>query len=62
MKRLFIFAKNESGAVAVDWVVLTAAVIALAGGAIFSVREGALSLADNIGASVEQGPVKLNEF
>jgi len=62
MKRLFIFAKNESGAVAVDWVVLTAAVIALAGGAIFSVREGALSLADNIGASVEQGPVNLNEF
>lgn len=62
MKRFFIFAKNESGAVAVDWVVLTAAVIALAGGAIFSVREGALSLADNIGASVEQGPVNLNEF
>ncbi|SDW13481.1 hypothetical protein SAMN05444358_10118 [Ruegeria halocynthiae] len=42
------FRKDEDGAVTVDWVVLTAAVVALAAIAYNQVRSGASELAGNI--------------
>jgi Flp pilus assembly pilin Flp len=57
------FRNDEAGAVTVDWVVLTAAIVGLGLAVIASVRNGANSLASNIstslsGASVAQiGPV-----
>jgi Flp pilus assembly pilin Flp len=38
------FSADESGAVTVDWVVLTAAVVALAGAAYTSIKTGATTL------------------
>ncbi len=38
------FRKDEDGAVTVDWVVLTAAVVALAGAAYTSIHDGATDL------------------
>jgi Flp pilus assembly pilin Flp len=38
------FRKNEDGAVTVDWVVLTAAVVALAGAAYTSIETGSTAL------------------
>ena len=43
------FRKNEDGAVTVDWVVLTAAVVALAGAAYTSVQTGASDLTNSTG-------------
>ena len=42
------FRKDEDGAVTVDWVVLTAAVVALAAIAYNQVRDGASDLAGNV--------------
>ena len=42
------FRKDEDGAVTVDWVVLTAAVVALAGAAYTSIQTGATGLTSNI--------------
>ena len=42
------FRKDEDGAVTVDWVVLTAAVVALAAAAYGSIESGVSSLAGNI--------------
>ncbi|MDA7965880.1 hypothetical protein [Ruegeria sp.] len=42
------FRKDEDGAVTVDWVVLTAAVVALAAIAYNQVRDGASELAGNV--------------
>lgn len=41
------FSKDESGAVTVDWVVLTAAVVGLAVAAYGSIRTGATTLTSN---------------
>ncbi|PJE31964.1 hypothetical protein SAMN06297129_2010 [Pseudooceanicola antarcticus] len=38
------FRKNESGAVTVDWVVLTAAIVALGGAAYTAISNGAADL------------------
>ena len=43
------FAKDESGAVTVDWVVLTAAIVGLGIAVMASVRGGATDLAGDIG-------------
>lgn len=40
------FRKDESGAVTVDWVVLTAAVVALAGAAYIAIEDGSESLTE----------------
>jgi Flp pilus assembly pilin Flp len=40
------FRKNDSGAVTVDWVVLTAAVAALAGAAYSAIQTGSTSLTE----------------
>ncbi len=48
MTKLFNkFRKDESGAVTVDWVVLTAAVVALAGAAYGSIQSGSSTLTSN---------------
>ena len=55
--KLFKFAKkfwqSEDGAVTVDWVVLTAAVVALAGAAYSSIESGAENLTESTGSFIE---------
>ncbi|MEP3330671.1 hypothetical protein [Sedimentitalea sp.] len=48
------FRKDESGAVTVDWVVLTAAVVALAGAAYVAIEEGSEGLSENIRDSLKE--------
>ena len=43
------FRESEAGAVTVDWVVLTAAVVALAGAAYGSIQSGSLDLTSSTG-------------
>ena len=47
------FRKDENGAVTVDWVVLTAAVVALAGAAYTSIQSGAENLTESTGTFIE---------
>ncbi|GHC49277.1 Flp family type IVb pilin [Neogemmobacter tilapiae] len=47
------FAKDESGAVTVDWVVLTAAIVGLGLLVIQAVRPGITTLSNNISTAVE---------
>ncbi|UWQ92338.1 hypothetical protein K3727_05950 [Rhodobacteraceae bacterium M382] len=47
------FRKDENGAVTVDWVVLTAAVVALAGAAYTSIETGASNLTESTGTFIE---------
>ena len=46
------FRKDEDGAVTVDWVVLTAAVVALAGAAYTSIQTGASDLTADTGTFI----------
>ena len=47
------FSKDEDGAVTVDWVVLTAAVVALAGAAYTAIDTGATNLTEDTGNFIE---------
>ncbi|MFK7751882.1 MAG: hypothetical protein AB8B51_04975 [Sedimentitalea sp.] len=47
------FRNDEDGAVTVDWVVLTAAVVALAGAAYTSIETGASGLTTSTGTFIE---------
>jgi len=47
------FRNDEDGAVTVDWVVLTAAVVALAGAAYSSIQDGATALTSTTGDFIE---------
>ena len=49
LKVVKLFAKDEDGAVTVDWVVLTAAVVALAGAAYTAIDSGATNLTTETG-------------
>lgn len=49
----FNFLNDESGAVTVDWVVLTAAIVGLGIAVLTSVGTGTVNLADNIATSLE---------
>lgn len=51
------FVRDESGAVTVDWVVLTAAIVGLALAVIASVRTGVESLGDKIKDEVSETTV-----
>jgi Flp pilus assembly pilin Flp len=51
------FVANESGAVTVDWVVLTAAIVGLGLAVITSVRSGVSSLATDISNSLTSASV-----
>jgi Flp pilus assembly pilin Flp len=53
MKFINTFRKDEDGAVTVDWVVLTAAVVALAGAAYTSIESGASNLTSTTGSFIE---------
>jgi Flp pilus assembly pilin Flp len=53
------FAANESGAVTVDWVVLTAAIVGLGIAVIASVRTGTSNLAGSIQTSLTSASVSL---
>ena len=51
------FAADESGAVTVDWVVLTAAIVGLGIAVVASVRGGVTTLGANIGTSLSTATV-----
>ncbi|WP_323038015.1 hypothetical protein [Pararhodobacter sp.] len=51
------FIANESGAVTVDWVVLTAAIVGLGLAVISSVRSGTSALATDISTSLTSASV-----
>ncbi|MEX0350420.1 MAG: Flp family type IVb pilin [Paracoccaceae bacterium] len=53
------FRKDEDGAVTVDWVVLTAAVVALGGVAYNGISSGASGLAGNVDAAMSGTSVTL---
>lgn len=50
------FIRNESGAVTVDWVVLTAAVVGLAVAAYLQIESSTHTLADAAGARIAAEP------
>ena len=50
--KLFNFLKNEDGAVTVDWVVLTAAIVGLGIAVMASVGGGTTSLSDTISSNL----------
>ncbi|WP_424987745.1 hypothetical protein [Microbulbifer sp. S227A] len=52
IKLLKNFRKDEDGAVTVDWVVLTAAVVALAGAAYTAIETGSQTLTTNTGTFI----------
>lgn len=47
------FAKSESGAVTVDWIVLTAAIVLLGGAVVTAVQTGATTAASNIADAID---------
>ena len=51
------FDKDEDGAVTVDWVVLTAAIVGLAVAVLASVRTGTATLATNISTAISETAV-----
>ena len=51
------FSKDEDGAVTVDWVVLTAAVVGLGIAGVASVNDGIVSLAGDISTSLTNADV-----
>jgi Flp pilus assembly pilin Flp len=58
MKNFFLkFRKSESGAISVDWVVLTATVVGLSGASALLIGDGVESLSGTIGEGVESQPV-----
>ena len=50
--KLFNFAKNESGAVTVDWVVLTAAIVILGTGIFTAVQGGMTNASSDMATSL----------
>ncbi len=57
-KRILKFFRKEDGAVTVDWVVLTAAVVALTGVAITSLQSASGGLGNNVGTYMTNTEVK----
>lgn len=51
------FRADEDGAVTVDWVVLTAAIVGLGIAVVISVRSGAVDMGDDISASLSNATV-----
>lgn len=52
------FLRSDSGAVTVDWVVLTAATVGLGLGALFTIQSGSLSLGNGLGATLNNATVQ----
>jgi Flp pilus assembly pilin Flp len=55
------FSKDESGAVTVDWVVLTAAIVGLGIAVIAAVSSGVTSLGGQIDTALSSGTVDLTD-
>ena len=53
MKLIKTFRRDEDGAVTVDWVVLTAAIVGLGIAILTTVQTGTQTLADNISGKLE---------
>lgn len=51
------FTRNEEGAVTVDWVVLTAAIVGLGLAVLAAVGDGSMTLADKLGLLLSQTEV-----
>ncbi|KIN73393.1 hypothetical protein [Sulfitobacter guttiformis] len=58
INRIKTFGKDEGGAVTVDWVVLTAAVVGLAIASFASIQQGSRSVGNNVGDYLTQTPVE----
>ena len=56
------FAADESGAVTVDWVVLTAAIVGLGIAVVASVRTGVNNVAGEIGGSMSEVKIQKLEI
>ncbi len=52
------FARGESGAVTVDWVVLTAAVVGLCGAAFFALQDATGGLGTSVGTQLSETKVE----
>lgn len=52
------FCADKSGAVTVDWVVLTAAVVGLALAAFASIQQGSQSVGNNVGEFLTDTPIE----
>ncbi len=52
------FFKKQSGAVTVDWVVLTAAIVGLAAGGIAATQSGVVTLSNKVSAGIIDETVK----
>lgn len=57
IKRIKSFFRGEDGAVTVDWVVLTAAVVGLCGVAITSLQDATGGLGSNVGNTLTETKV-----
>jgi Flp pilus assembly pilin Flp len=55
--KIFRFKKDESGAVTVDWVVLTAAIVGLALGVLAILRDGPRNVAERIAGYISGVPI-----
>jgi len=53
------FTRDEAGAVTVDWVIITASVVALSALAYSGISHGSETLSDTTGAAVSSAPVDL---
>jgi Flp pilus assembly pilin Flp len=62
MRMLKNFVADESGAVTVDWVVLTAAIVGLGIAVISSIAVGTGSVGSAVGGSLEGGEVATLRF
>lgn len=53
LKRIRNFRRSEDGAVTVDWVVLTAAIVALAGAVVLTIKGSSDSVGEGTGTYLE---------
>lgn len=51
-RKLRLFRKDEGGAVTVDWVVLTAAVVGLAAGTVITIKSATATLGSNVQSEI----------
>ena len=58
MKRMIAFLKDHSGAVTIDWVVITAAVVGLGIAVMTSIGGGTMTLADSVSSYVADESVR----
>ena len=57
LTQLYRFLKSETGAITVDWVVLTAVIVGLAGASAGLVNSGIVSASSHISDGIEEQPI-----